>query len=115
MNNTLRLAASLLILFSLQASPNARPTALRFEVTIAKGLVSSPQSGRLFVVMSSKSQPEPRLTIGETGLDASPVFARDLNAFAFGAVGTIDETCAAFPVDSLARLPAGDYFIQALF
>src|SRR6266571_1032037 len=115
MNKALRFPISLLVLFSIQVSPNTRPTALRFEVTIAKQLVSPPQSGRLFVVMNPKSQPEPRLTIGETGLDASPVFGRDINNFAPGVASTIDDTCAAFPVESLARLPSGDYFVQALF
>jgi Putative esterase len=109
-------ASALLILLSLHsAALNARPPLLRFEVTVAPGLISSPQSGRLFVVMSPKSQPEPRLTIGETGLDASPVFGRDIGNFAPGITGSIDETCAAFPINSLVRLPAGDYFVQALF
>jgi hypothetical protein len=116
MKRTVRLGASLLILSSLHThAQNARSSLLRFKVTIARGLISSPQSGRLFVVMSPKSQPEPRLTIGETGMDASPVFARDIGNFAPGVTGTIDETCAAFPIDSLAHLPAGDYFVQALF
>jgi hypothetical protein len=65
--------------------------------------------------MSPKSQPEPRLTIGQTGLDASPVFARDLHNFGQRVTGTIDETCAAFPIESLAHLAAGDYYVQALF
>lgn len=94
---------------------SARTAALRFDVTIAPGLIASPQNGRLFVVMSLKSQPEPRLTIGQTGLDASPVFARDVINFAPGVAGSIDEKCTAFPLTSLARLPAGDYFVQALF
>lgn len=115
MNKALSLAASLLVLFSIEVSPDTRSTTLRFEVTIAKQLISSPKSGRLFVVMSPKSQPEPRLSIGETGLDASPVFGRDVSNFAPGVVGIIDQTCAAFPVESLARLPAGDYSLQALF
>src|SRR2546425_2432575 len=115
MKRTLGLAASLLTLFSIGTSRDTRTTALRFEVTIAKQLVSPPQSGRLFVVMSPKSQSEPRLSIGETGLDASPVFGRDINNFAPGVAGTIDDSCAAFPVESLARLPSGDYFVQALF
>ena len=115
MKKALSLAASLLILFSIGASPGSRSTALRFEVTIARQLISSPQSGRLFVVMSPKNQREPRLTIGETSLDASPVFGRDINNFDQGIVGTVDQSCGAFPIESLARLPAGDYFVQALF
>ena len=97
------------------AAHDVRSSSIRLEVTIAAGLVSSPQSGRLFVILSPKSQPEPRLTIGQTGLDASPVFGRDIQNFAPGVTGAIDEKCAAFPIDSLENLPTGDYFVQALF
>ena len=73
------LGAALLLLVSLQVpARTSQSTTLRFEVTIAPGLSSSPQSGRLFVVMSPKSQPEPRLTIGQTGLDASRMLGRDI-------------------------------------
>ena len=94
---------------------NARTAAIRFEVTAGPGLIASPQNGRLLVVMSPKSQPEPRLTIGQTGLDASPVLGRDVKNFAPGVTGVLDDTCVTFPIDSLARLSAGDYFVQALF
>jgi len=110
------LGAGLLVLISLHTpARTSHLSTLRFEVTIAPGLIPSPQSGRLFVVISPKSQPEPRLTIGQTGLDASPMFGRDISSFGPGVTGSIDETCLAFPIDSLARLPAGDYFVQALF
>ena len=116
MKKALTACAALIILASAQAaSYKAQPSALKFEVTIAQGLISSPQSGRLFVVMSSKNVPEPRLTVGQTGLDASPMFGRDIGNFASGVTATIDETCAAFPINSLALLPPGDYFVQALF
>ena len=110
------LGAGLLLLVSLYTpARTSQPTTLRFEVTIAPGLSSSPQRGRLFVVMSPKNQPEPRLTIGQTGLDASRMVGRDIENFAPGVSGSLDETCSAFPIDSLARLPAGDYFVQAVF
>jgi len=116
MKRAITFCLTLVILASLHVAAHVvRSSSIRLEVTIASGLVSSPQSGRLFVVLSPKSQPEPRLTIGQTGLDASPVFGRDIQNFAPGVTGAIDEKCAAFPIDSLANLPAGDYFIQALF
>jgi len=87
---------------------------LRFEVNIAPGLVSTTQNGRLFVVMSLKGQSEPRLTIGQTGLDGSPLFGRDVNGFAPGVAAIIDDTCAAFPIERLSRLEAGEYTVQAL-
>jgi hypothetical protein len=96
------------------AEQNANPS-LRFEITVAKGLIEIPQNGRLFVTVSGKPQPEPRMMIGNTGRDMPPVFARDVNKFSTGSTGTIDSSAVAFPIDSLAELPAGEYYIQALF
>ena len=95
--------------------PEKTGAALRFEVTAAAGLLEKPQNGRLFVVVSKRAAGEPRLTIGNTGMDAPPVFARDVNNFAAGGTAVIDDTSAAFPVRSLAQLEAGDYSVQALF
>ncbi len=104
----------LLILPSVAArTEQARP--LRFEITIATGLISGPQNGRLFVMLSPRSFPEPRLAAGNTGMKAAPVFARDINGFAPGSVGVIDDRAASFPVESLSQLAAGDYFVQAVF
>ncbi|HSB08594.1 MAG TPA: alpha/beta hydrolase-fold protein [Blastocatellia bacterium] len=115
MKRSLSLAAILILVLLHAPALDAESSGLKFEVTVAAGLLSSPQDGRLFVVMSRRSRPEPRLTIGQTGLDASPMFGRDVKHFSPGATGIIDETCAAFPIDNLARVPAGDYFVQALF
>jgi hypothetical protein len=94
---------------------NAATTSLRFEITVTQGLISSPQDGRLFVVMIRGSRSEPRLMAGSTGLDAPPMLARDVDKFAPGVVGVIDEKAVAFPIQDLAHLPAGDYFVQAVF
>ena len=72
MKRTFTICITLAILASLRAAADdVRSSSIRLEVSIAAGLISSPQNGRLFVVMSPKSQLEPRLTIGQTGLDAS--------------------------------------------
>jgi hypothetical protein len=92
-----------------------QPASIAFEVTIAEGLVSGPQNGRLFVILNPKNAPEPRLAVGETGLDAPPVAARDVKGFAPGKVEIIDQTAVAFPVESLSKIAVGEYFVQALF
>src|SRR5262245_40266585 len=87
-------------------------TTLRFEVTVATGLLDKAQRGRLFVVVSHRAGGEPRFAIGQTGMDQPPVFAHDVNDFAPGKAAIIDNTAAAFPIDNLAKLPAGDYMVQ---
>jgi hypothetical protein len=96
------------------AEQSANPS-LRFEVTMAKGLIEKPQNGRLFVTVSANRQPDPRILIGNPGRHVPPVFARDVNNFSSNSTGVIDSSAAAFPIDSLAELPAGEYYIQALF
>src|SRR5581483_5495095 len=60
------------------ATAASRSTSLRFEVTIAPSLGSGPQKGRLFVVLNKNNQPEPRLFIDRTGLEAAPVMGGDV-------------------------------------
>ncbi|MEN3331889.1 MAG: hypothetical protein V7641_1254, partial [Blastocatellia bacterium] len=93
----------------------AASTALRFEISVAPGLLAKPQNGRLFVVMSRNATGEPRTSISDTGMDAPPVLARDVNNFAAGTPAVIDEKAIAFPLEDLAHLPAGDFSVQAVF
>jgi S-formylglutathione hydrolase FrmB len=94
-------------------SPTSAPW--QFEVTINKGLTIAAKDGRLFLILAKKNNPEPRLTLGGTGLDAPEALARDVTAFASAAVAVLDQTVFAFPINHLSELPAGDYFAQALF
>ena len=95
--------------------PGAGATALRFEVTAAPGLMPAPEDGRLFVMLDPKGRREPRLRVGQPGLGMPPVLGRDVAGFGPGAVGVVDGSAAAFPIAGLARLPPGDYSVQAVF
>ena len=97
------------------AANAANPPPWHFEVSISKDVATTTKDGRLFVILARKNKPEPRLTLGRTGLDAPEAFARDVNAFAPGAAAVLDQTAFAFPITNLTALPAGDYFAQALF
>jgi len=89
-----------------------RPTTMRFEVKLAsKG---QPVSGRLIVVLGRSPRPEPRRTLGRTGLDSAPAIARDVAEWETGSAAVLDASCVAFPIESLDRLPAGTYFAQAV-
>src|SRR5207248_998528 len=88
-----------------------RAGVLQFEIT-----TSFPSaSGRLFIIIAKSDRPEPRNRIGETGMDAPPILARDVKNFAPGAVAHIDKSAATFPIENLDALPSGDYDVQALF
>jgi hypothetical protein len=89
-------------------------TPLRFEVTLARSLPSNGYSGRLLIALSRKERPEPRLTVGEAALEAPYVFGCDVTNLAFGAVASVGQNAASFPINSLAELPEGDYYAQAV-
>lgn len=109
-----RVLRVLFLLAAVLALWPANAPALEFEVWVVKGLVSTPQTGRLIVIVSRSGEPEPRLTLGRTGPDAPFLFARDANDLAPGKTSILDQSAIACPIAGLAELPAGDYFIQAL-
>jgi hypothetical protein len=94
-----------------------RPGALRFEVTLNAGEHNPapwPRGGRLMVVLAPPGTREPRLTIGETGMDAPPVLGRDVDGLEPGAVAVLDGRSVLFPLDRLDQLRPGRYAVQAL-
>ena len=91
--------------------PSSQVSGVRFEVTTNQ----QPDSGRLFIVIGKAPRPEPRVTIGETGIYAPPVLGVDVRNFGAGTVASIDKSASIFPISNLDSLPAGDYYVQALF
>ncbi len=94
--------------------PSSQP---RIEVTIDPSLVTNPPAvGRLVVILSKASRPtDLRRNIGQTGMNAPPIFGTDVKGFHAQHVATLDEQSAAFPIASLKDLPAGAYLAQAVF
>jgi hypothetical protein len=84
----------------------------RFDVSIARSAATQPLTGRLVIVMSTRESPEPRHTIGLYG----PVLLGvDVEQLPVGAVKSVDASATIFPMKNLRELPAGEYFVQALF
>jgi hypothetical protein len=88
---------------------------LKFQITLRPGLAPETSSGRLFVILAHTNQREPRLTIGHTVPNAPVVLARDLPMLSPDQAVTLDQTAYTFPISNLSALPAGEYFVQALF
>jgi hypothetical protein len=86
---------------------------LRFEITVAKGLLDAPQDGRVLVVLGRSATPEPRLRIGTSG-GAPTILGVDVNGLSPGVTILVDQKAMIFPVARLAQLPPGDYYAQAV-
>jgi hypothetical protein len=89
-------------------------TTLRFEVTVTDDLLDKQHDGRLLVVLGRSNKWEPRQRI-DTNPGSSLLFGADVRGLGAGMVGVLDEKALAFPLANLAKVPAGDYYVQALF
>jgi hypothetical protein len=101
----------------------ATPTGLRFEVKLGRSSAAGlggpappawPHGARLLVVLAPPGIRDPRLAVGRTGQDASPMLGRDVDGLAPGASAVVDSASAIFPLDNLGRLRGGLCTVQAL-
>lgn len=82
----------------------------RFEISYPASVKAGPLTGRIFIMISHDAQREPRLEIGRVGV---PFFGRDFEKLAPGQAAVIDATDLGTPVESIAQIPPGDYYVQA--
>lgn len=97
--------AFLLAAFPVSAAVNAR-----FEISYPAALKAGPLTGRAFIMVSHTTEPEPRLQIGRVGV---PFFGRDFEKLKAGEAAVIDASDLGTPVESLAQIPPGEYYVQA--
>ena len=86
---------------------------LRFRISFPASVHAQPITGRVFVMVSRKAAPEPRLQVG-FWQDPPPLFAADVNQLRPGVKVAIDARTLGFPPRSLRELAVGDYYVQAL-
>jgi S-formylglutathione hydrolase FrmB len=89
------------------ASPARAP---RIEVTIAPEAHRGPLTGRLVIAIARQQAPEPRLLISPVG---PQIVGIDLEGVRPGQPTVVDASAIGYP-GSLAELPAGEYFAQAV-
>lgn len=92
--------------------PAARLDAQRVEVSFPSSVHATPVTGRLIVIVAKDSAREPRFRAGGYG-GTEPFFGLDVSALAPGATATMNASTAGYPF-TLAQLPAGDYYVQAV-
>lgn len=110
------LACCLLVIAFSHSASFAQTTSLKFETMIARSAVSAPQKGRLFIFIGRKPSPEPRFAGENVSLDAPPLLAKDIDRFVPGeTTAVIDNDSISYPIKNLSELPAGEYYVQALF
>ena len=96
-----------------RAWPKTPRPSLRFKVSFPASVHAEPITGRVFVAISNRQMPEPRLQVGSWG-DTSPLFGADVVQLKPGEAAVIDGTMLGYPPSRLADIPSGDFYVQAL-
>jgi hypothetical protein len=90
-----------------------RSAPVQFTVSFPAAAHADPITGRVFVVITRDTSPEPRLQAGSF-TQTTPLFGTDVSGLAAGQSATITDTMPGYPTATLRDLPAGDYYVQAL-
>jgi hypothetical protein len=91
-------------------------TPLRFTVNYATGLAPGPLDGRLLVLIAASGEPEPRKQFDvENSTDNTPeAFGINVEGWVPGMDAVLQGDVLGYPIASLAALPPGDYWVQAV-
>ena len=104
------LSLGLVFISSIYSMENSN---LSFKISFPKELHDQPIDGRLVLLISANDDAEPRFQI-QDGPDTQCVFGINVTELEPGEYAIINESVFGYPVTSLADIPSGEYWIQAL-
>jgi hypothetical protein len=87
---------------------------LRFEISFPKEMSTTPLDGHVLFLISNDGADEPRYQIREETAQSQQAFGLDVDSLAPGTPAIVDRSTFGYPTPSLANLPPGDYYVQAL-
>ena len=85
-----------------------------FSISIPKERSGQPLDGRMLLCLSTDSSDEPRNQINDTPR-TQIIYGADVDGLKPGEAVTVDEKAFGYPIRSLSDLPAGEYYVQAVF
>jgi hypothetical protein len=97
----------------LLAAPLGALAEVRFAVSFPVDRSAAPLDGRMLLLLSTNGDAEPRFQISD-GPATQLVFGIDVDGLKPGAEAIVDAAAFGYPLRSLAELPAGEYYVQAL-
>ena len=106
----LRVALAVLSLCFVVFAASAQMPA-RFEITYSSNALAGPVTGRLFVIVSKKAEPEPRLAVSPQG---PAIFGMNVDHWRAGEPVVLDAKSSLGYPKGLEEMPGGDYFVQAI-
>jgi hypothetical protein len=104
-------AVAITLLFGchIQSSPGSSQFAISFPSSVHDG----PITGRVFILVSRDSTPEPRQAADGFSTNVA-MYAVDVSGLRPGEVTIITDSTPGYPLASLHEITAGDYWVQAV-
>lgn len=84
-----------------------------FKISFSQELLDQAQDGRLLLLLSTKTEGEPRFHISD-GLQTQLIFGLDVEGMKPGEEIIFDEKAFGYPIKSIKDVPPGKYSVQAL-
>ena len=94
-----------------QGHSSAQP---RFAVSFGSNLSVAPLDGRVYVIISTNNEPEPRSQILEEEAFSQQIFGVDVDGLAPGQNAVMTDEALGYPASNFHDVPAGDYWVQGV-
>lgn len=107
------LTAGLLVSCESGTAADNESSNLSFAISFPEELSSEPLDGRVLLAISDNDEREPRFQIGN-GPDTQLLFGIDADGLSPGEIAVIDAEVFGYPRASLAEIPKGEYWVQAV-
>lgn len=108
------LPISLLVVLGLMGyTDSATKIETSFTISFPESVSEKPLDGRLLLMLSDNNEKEPRFQIN-SGLNTQLIFGINVDGMKPNTERTIDQKVFGFPFSSIADVPPGDYWVQAL-
>ncbi len=111
------LAVSILALSSVLLSASRLPaqsSGPRIEISFPESLGAKALDGHILLGISKNKETEPRFQLDEMTATSAQFFGLDVDGWKPGSSAVIDSTSLGYPIKALDKLPAGDYYVQAV-
>ena len=104
----------LVFLLSGRSNGGNQAVKLRFGISFTKEQSRIPLDGRVLLMVSSDPSSEPRFQISDSP-NTQLIFGMDVDRLKPGEIAVVDRSFFGYPLPSISEIPAGEYWVQALF
>jgi hypothetical protein len=100
--------------FSTGNEKTTRAAQFRVEIVFSEDLSRSPIDGRVYLLISTDNKEEPRFEIEEDETKSQQIFGVDVEGVSANVPMVVDTRVLGYPTKSLADIPSGNYYVQAV-